>query len=274
MAIAPPLPAEINIPQARRGRWGLGALAFLLVVAGLGAAGYFFLPQARDNLIALVVPPTSTPPPTPDTVPDQLIAIATLNSRGGVAPPYDVTARLRQALEGEIEAEGLAGARLATLPDTVRDAVRAYTSNLRTTSLYEAYLNRGLAQLTLNADAAAKADFQRAQQIGDGRAEAWRATCWAYALEQQPQAALPFCEASATRDGTGWSLDTRGIVYAELGRYADAANELENFMRWLDTQPSATRAMFAPTRSSWIDTLRAGKNPFDVATLNALRGAP
>jgi tetratricopeptide (TPR) repeat protein len=161
-----------------------------------------------------------------------------------------------------------------TAPRDLDEAIRAYNRNLQTTSLYEAHLNRGLAYLVQNEDAAAKADFQRAQGIHDARPEAWRAGCWAFALEQQPQAALPLCDAAATRDPTGWTFDTRGIVYAELGRYADAANEFSNFLRWLDTQPTRTRELFAPTRALWIETLRAGKNPFDAETLNGLRGSP
>jgi hypothetical protein len=160
-----------------------------------------------------------------------------------------------------------------TAPGKAAEAVKAYDENLKTTSLYEAYLNRGLGYLALYEGEAARSDFQRAQQIGVTRAEAWRATCWAFALEQQPQAALPYCEASAARDATGWSLDTRAIVYAELGRYADAVNEFENFLRWLDTQPAAMREMFTPSRRAWVETLRGGKNPFDAETLNALRGA-
>jgi hemolysin activation/secretion protein len=94
------------------------------------------------------------------------------------------------------------------------------------------------------------------------------------ALEQQPQAALPYCNDAVARDRTAWSLDARAVVYAQLGRYADAANEFANFLRWLDTQPANARGTFAPTRRAWIESLRAGKNPFDAETLNQLRGAP
>lgn len=398
LATVEPAGMVVTVPARRnRARWLLSFLLILLA-AGTIAAALFFLPNERQTLIALVLPPTPSPTATP-LPPNQIVALAQFNSRGGTAPAYDVTARLRQTLEGEIEAQALAGARLADVADQVRDetraeqlrlragaeilvwgnyagdnvrveigsaprvpsaqtassvvpvlprdqsvtldmrqphetralallvllplhldregapraranlaeaqavsslsaemraaldflrgyllqttnpvdpagAVQAYDQNLKTTSLYEAYLNRGLAYLALNEDASAKSDFQRAQLIGSARAEAWRATCWAFALEQQPGAGLPFCEAAATRDATGWSLDTRAIVYAELGRYAEAANEFENFLRWLDTQPAPARDKFAPSRRAWIETLRGGKNPFDAQTLNALRGMP
>lgn len=399
-------PPTVLVPQGARGRqrsaW-LVALLLLLIVAGLIAGFYFLLPNQAQGVIALVVSPTPTPMPTPTATPvpppNQLIGIGQFNSRGGQPPPYDVTARLRQALESEIQAQNLAGARLLEVADSVRDeiraeqlrtrdgseilvwgnysgdntraeigsnprlplvntgasvvpilprdqsvtldmrdgnqtralalaillplhfdreggagaratlqdaqglsalsaemraalafyqgylaqtteprnlqdAIRAYDENLKTTSLYEAFLNRGLAKLSLNQDDAAQADFAFAREIGGGRPEGWRATCWTFALEQQPQAALPYCQAATERDATGWSLDTRGIVYAELGRYADAANELENFLHWTETQPPPMNAMFAPSRRAWIDTLRAEKNPFDAETLKGLRGTP
>ena len=389
--------------QPRRARW-LAILIPVVALVGLFGGALYIFPRETETLLPFLYPPTETPTPTPlpptplPPPPEQVIVIATLNSRGGAAPPYNVTARLRFAFEQEIQKQNFAAARLMDIADQVREptmaerlrarsgaqvmlwgnysgdnarveigyetavprnntgasvfpilprdqsttlnlsqpnelralalltlmplhlergetahavqafntaqsmtpysnemraalefyrgylmqvtearnleeALRAYNRNLNTTSLYEAHLNRGLVYLTQNEDAAAKADFQSAQGIEDGRPEAWRAACWAFALEQQPQAALSLCDAAATRDASAWSLDTRAIVYAELGRYADAANEFENFLRWLEAQPPRTREIFSPTRRAWIETLRAGKNPFDAELLNALRGS-
>lgn len=393
----------------RRARWLAFAIPVLVLFGFFGGA-FLMFPRESQNLIAFVNPPTPTatvtpPPPTPVPPSEQVVVIAALNSRGGTAPPYNVTARLRFAFEQEIQKQNFLAVRILDIADQVRDpvmaerlrarsggqvmlwgnysgdnarveigysthvpfrasgasvfpmlpvdqsatlnlskpnevralalltlmplhlergdairaveafntaqsltpysnemraalefyrgyllqttgleqnaeprefdeAIRAYNRNLSTTSLYEAYLNRGLVYLAQNEDAAAKADFQRAQGIEPQRPEAWRAACWAFALEQQPQAALSLCDAAATRDASAWSLDTRAIVYAELGRYADAANEFQNFLHWLDTQPARTRELFAPTRRAWIETLRGGKNPFDTELLNQLRGAP
>ncbi len=392
----------LSTAAPKRARWIL--LAIVLFALGAGGA-FILLPGESSNLVALLqsptptpIPLTSTPSPTP-LPPEQVVLIAQLNSRGGQAPPYNVTARLRLTLEREIENQNLAGARLIDIADQVREptmaerlrvrsgaetmlwgnysgdnarveiasaprvpvvhfaasvfpilprdqtvtldlstpnqlrtlalltliplhlergdvsnaqhalhdaenltpysnemraavdfyrgylmqttaprdlngAIAAYNRNLNSTSLYESFLNRGLAFLVQNESTPAKADWQRATSIEDARPEAWRATCWAYALEQQPQLALPLCDAAVTRDATAWSLDTRGIVYAELGRYEDAANEFSNFVRWLDMQPARTREIFSPSRRAWIETLRAGKNPFDAELLNQLRGAP
>lgn len=164
--------------------------------------------------------------------------------------------------------------RQTTAPLELETVIEAYSRSLEVASPYESYLNRGLAYLMQNEDAAAKNDFNTAQALDGARAEAWRAMCWTFALEQQPQAALPYCNDAVARDRTAWSLDARGVVYAELGRYAEAANEFTNFLRWLDTQPANAHETFAPTRRAWMESLRAGKNPFDAQTLNQLRGAP
>ncbi|MBI4672072.1 MAG: hypothetical protein HY741_10460 [Chloroflexi bacterium] len=400
VSVEPPIihiPSDLPTPKRAR-RW-LALLVAALLVAVL-AGLLFALPSTAQNLIALVFPPTPTrvPSPTPTPLPPELVvAVARLNSRGGQPPAYDVTARLRQTLEREIESENLFGVRLADVGDSIRDAqaaervrvragaeailwgnfsgddarveitsaarvpltgtllsafplaprdqsvtlnmsaptqvralalttllpmhlargnadrarnayetargltpysremraaldfyrgylaqttaprdldtaVEAYNRALDVTSVYEAYLNRGLALLAQNEDAGATSDFANAQALDPARPEAFRATCWVYALEQQPQTALPYCDAATARDETAWSLDARGVVYAELGRYAEAANEFANFLHWLDTQPLPARERYAATRQAWIETLRAGKNPFDAATLNQLRG--
>jgi transcriptional regulator with XRE-family HTH domain len=394
----------LDVPRAarknHRARW-LITFAIGALVIGL-ALWLAANSPASQNFIALFITPTPTlvPAPTPTPLPPEfVIALARLNPRGGDAPAYDVTARLRQTLENEIANENLAPVRLVDVADSVRDADTAervrertgadvilwgnfsgddarvelthvarvpmtgtvlsafpllprdqsvtlnmntpaqtralallsvlplqlargnaatarryqetaetltpysrdlraaldfsraylrqttapleldealarYSRSLDVASPYEGYLNRGLAYLALNQTAAARADFANAQALDDVRPEASRAQCWLLALEQQPQAALPYCNDAVARDRTAWSLDARAVVYAQLGRYADAANEFANFLRWLDTQPANARGTFAPTRRAWIESLRAGKNPFDAETLNQLRGAP
>lgn len=395
--LVPVEPPVIHIPSAlpapKRARRWLVLLVIALIIAAIVGL-LLALPSTQQNLIAWISPPTPTPTPLP---PELVIAVARLNSRGGQAPTYDVTARLRQTLEREIESENLFGVRLVDVGDSIRDAqtaervrvragadailwgnfsgddarveithaarvpltgtvlsafpltprdqsvtldmsapsqaralalttlaplhlargnvdgarrayetaraltpysremsaaldfyrgylaqttapqdldaaIGAYNRTLDVTSLYEAYLNRGLALLAQNEDASAMGDLGNAQALEPARAEAFRAACWVYALEQQPQTALPYCDDAAARDAAAWSLDARGVVYAELGRYAEAANEFANFLRWLDTQPASTRERFGSSRRAWMETLRAGKNPFDAATLNQLRG--
>lgn len=393
------LPLTVPQQHARRRRLGLLVIGAIAVGAVLLLLVNSPAPQA---LIAWLVTPTPTLMPSATPIPpppEFVIALARLNPRGGDAPAYDVSARLRQSLESEIASENLAGVRLADVGDAVRDvdtaervreragadlivwgnysgddarveftmmprvpltgtllsafpllprdqsvtlnmqdpeqnraiallslvslhlargspadarkmqdaaqtpasfsremraalnfyrgylwqttepldldtAAAAYSRSLETAAPYEGYVNRGLVYLAQNEDAAARTDFINAQVSDGSRAEAWRAMCWMLALEQQPQAALPYCNDAVARDRTAWSLDARGVVYAQLGRYADAANEFAGLLRWLDTQPPAVREPFARTRSAWMDSLRAGRNPFDAAALNWLRGAP
>lgn len=161
-----------------------------------------------------------------------------------------------------------------TAPLRWADAAAAYGRALDATSVYEGYLNRGLVYLAQNQTVAAKNDFVNAQALDALRPEAFRALCWAFVLEQQPQATLSYCDDAVARDRTAWSLDARAAAYAQLGRYAEAANEFSGFLRWLDSQPASAREMFAPTRRAWMEKLRAGRNPFDAPTLQQLRGAP
>jgi hypothetical protein len=41
-----------------------------------------------------------------------------------------------------------------------------------------------------------------------------------------------------------------------------------------DFQRARGIASFSPTRQTWAQALRSGKNPFDAETLESLRGAP
>ncbi|MCI0475423.1 MAG: helix-turn-helix domain-containing protein, partial [Anaerolineales bacterium] len=98
-----------NPPMPKRTRRWLGFLVLALVVAAIVGL-LLAVPSTAQNLIAWISPPTPTlvPSPTPTPLPPELvIAMARLNSRGGQAPAYDVTARLRQTLEREIEREKL-----------------------------------------------------------------------------------------------------------------------------------------------------------------------
>ena len=54
-------------------------------------------------------------------------------------------------------------------------------------------------------------------------------------LDQQPEQALPSCDQAVDRDPTGASRDSRGIVYAQLGRTDEAVIELEAYLTWLET---------------------------------------
>ena len=137
--------------------------------------------------------------------------------------------------------------------------------------LVQAYFNRGLAYIRQDDRQRWQSDFERVLVLEEDHAGATSALCWAFALEQAPEIALPYCERAVTLDPIGAGRDSRAIVYGELGRYAEAAADLEAYLRALQAQDEATYARIGPARQEWIRVLKKGQNPFDGATLDRLR---
>jgi tetratricopeptide (TPR) repeat protein len=135
----------------------------------------------------------------------------------------------------------------------------------------EAYFNRGLAYIRQGKRDLWLSDLEQALALNPDEAGVYNALCWAYALDQEPDQALSFCDKAVALDPTGFSQDSRGVVYAELGRYAEAARDFEVFLNWLRQQPTREYERYGPRREAWLDALRAGRNPFDAATLEELR---
>jgi tetratricopeptide (TPR) repeat protein len=133
------------------------------------------------------------------------------------------------------------------------------------------YLNRGLAYVRAGERQRWLADFERVLALAPKHRGAYNSLCWAYALDQQPDLALPYCDQAVALDPTGYSRDSRGLVYAELGRLEEAAEEFETFLDWLGGQPEGAYQRHGPTREAWVQTLKGGQNPIDQETLERLR---
>lgn len=134
------------------------------------------------------------------------------------------------------------------------------------------YYHRGLALLRARQDAAWEADMERAAQRAPTNPYVANGFCWGYGVSGQPEQALPHCDAAVAADPTGASLDSRAIVYGQLGRYAEAAADLTAYLGWVQrTYPDLYQKYRGPQVESWIAALRGGQNPFDAATLAALR---
>ena len=131
--------------------------------------------------------------------------------------------------------------------------------------MVEAYYNRGLARIRRGDAAGWQADLQKAIDLDPNHAGAYAALCWGYTLDRQPDRALPYCERGVMLAPAGPGRDSRGIVYAELGRYPEATREIEEYLR--GDVPAAVRVV----REAWLAALAAGRNPFDGATLEQLR---
>ena len=131
--------------------------------------------------------------------------------------------------------------------------------------MVEAYYNRGLARIRRGDAAGWQADLQKAIDLEPDHAGAYAALCWGYALDRQPDSALPYCDRGVALAPAGPGRDSRGIVYAELGRFPEATREIEAYLR--GDVPEAERT----ERQAWLASLAAGRDPFDGATLERLR---
>ena len=235
------------------------------------------------SLDALVATPFDAPMKITGTSSDEiqalaLVVLAHLHLAGGDAGL--ARAALTQALSRPMQepaAQGMldlhAGyiAQIAKPPE-LGAAIQFYSQTLTLApDLPAAYLNRGVASIRLNDPAQWQADLARALALQTDHFGARRASCWAYALDRQPQLALPHCEAAVSRDATARSREARALVYAQLGRLPDAATDLQAFLDWLARQPESLRARYGSTRADWLAALRAGKNPIDDAMLEKLR---
>lgn len=138
---------------------------------------------------------------------------------------------------------------------------------------YRGYYHRALAHIRGAEPQLWQADLATTLRYAPNYAPAYNALCWGYALAQQPQTALPYCDQAVALDTTGSSRDGRGIALAQLGRFAEAISELEAYVAWIRSLRPNTlfRRQRGPDMLRWIDALRAGENPFDAATLATLR---
>lgn len=137
-----------------------------------------------------------------------------------------------------------------------------------------AYFHRGLAHVRMGNHEDWIADFTKTLTLQSEKyGDALNGLCWGYALDQQPDLALPYCDQAVVRDQTGASRDSRGIVYAQLGRNDEAIVEFNAYLTWVKSlQPETAYVRYrGPVVETWITQLESGENPFTPATLAALR---
>lgn len=127
-AVAPPL-APKTAPGAARTRPRLYMLLFAAVLAVLAAVAVSvtFLNMLGNGPIATV-----TPFPTPAAgSAEQIILLGRFQSGGGDPPNFDVTARIRQAIERELDAARLDRVRVVVSPNEITDPLTAETVRTR-----------------------------------------------------------------------------------------------------------------------------------------------
>lgn len=159
-------------------------------------------------------------------------------------------------------------------PDDMAAALRdlSHVIALRADDAHAYYL-RGLVQIRAGADTAWVADFQQTLALQPAHGGAISGLCWGYVLAQQAETALPYCDQALALDTTGASRDSRGMAYAQLGRYPEAIADFRTYLALLQTQEPATlyERYRGPLIEQWIVQLEAGENPFDAALLENLR---
>ena len=137
------------------------------------------------------------------------------------------------------------------------------------------YYNRGLVYSGLEDGPRATADLRAAQEREPRRPEFNNALCWHLATQNQPARALPYCQRALEYQPAGPALDSRGLVYALMGRVDESVADFRAFLAWAEAsaKPSCGDS-YRPSREGWIAALEAGGNPFDEATRRGLRLRP
>jgi hypothetical protein len=98
-------------------------------------------------------------------------------------------------------------------------------------------------------------------------------TCWFGSLEGFVDIVYPTCE-RAVELGEGYYIfrDSRGLARALRGDYEGAIEDFEVFVADVrEVQGETAYERYGKKREQWIADLKAGRNPFDVETLAALR---
>jgi len=90
--------------------------------------------------------------------------------------------------------------------------------------------------------------------------------CWDFAITNRAQDALPFCDEAVKQDASANILDSRGVVFAMLGRYPEAQNDLEAALNLEDFRDDL-RAQ----RQEWVTMLKSGKNSITPGVLEQER---
>jgi WD40 repeat protein len=98
----------------------------------------------------------------------------------------------------------------------------------------------------------------------------WDRLCWEGSLAGHAGDLLAACDQAVVGDrGSGLFQESRGLARALTGDLAGAAADFKAFVAWAQTREFDRERV--ASRQGWIAALEAGRNPFDDATLQALR---
>lgn len=140
------------------------------------------------------------------------------------------------------------------------------------TNVPEIYFNRAYVhfQQGLSMETVAP-DLTKALALRPDYANALNFYCRGYAIEQQPELALPYCQQAVAANPQPSFLDSRGLVYALMGDYPAAVDDFNAYTTWLAQQPDEQEQDALARRQEWIKSLEAGQNPFTPTVLAEVR---
>jgi tetratricopeptide (TPR) repeat protein/transcriptional regulator with XRE-family HTH domain len=137
---------------------------------------------------------------------------------------------------------------------------------------YRGYYHRGLAGIRGGGLAGWSDDLLAAKARNPQYVSVDNGLCWGFALGGETAAAQPYCEAAVAADPTGSSFDGRAMVYAGLGRYAEAVADLKQYLLWVQSEhPELYTKFHGPEAEEWIAALEQDENPFTPEVRAALR---
>jgi tetratricopeptide (TPR) repeat protein len=114
-------------------------------------------------------------------------------------------------------------------------------------------------------------DLEKTLALRQDDTSALNLLCWGYALEGQPEAALPYCEQMVEIDPSPVFRDSRGLTYALLGDTSAAIADFEVSADWMAQQENEVWQEPLLRRRAWLTALHAGENPFTPEVLAEIR---
>ncbi|NOX61911.1 MAG: hypothetical protein GXP42_08195 [Chloroflexi bacterium] len=186
---------------------------------------------------------------------------------------YTKAIELHPGLISALNNRGVAYMRRDAAGDAARAVQDLREAVYRAPDFARAHLNLGLALLKLGPNRLTEAlgYFMQAHQLAPDAVGPNNALCWNLTLADRVDEALPYCEKAAALDESGYSHDSRGLAYALLGRYDEAAADFRYFLERLQEQDPNAYEAFRDAREAWIEALEQGSNPFDESALQKLR---
>ena len=100
-------------------------------------------------------------------------------------------------------------------------------------------------------------------------ASSWNSLCWLGSLNNSASLVLDACEKAVTMaspDDKGGFQDSRGVARALTGNIEGAIEDFQAFISSTNNHEQKAQ------RQGWIESLRAGKNPFTPEVLEELKG--